>query len=325
MNKPLISVIVPVYKVEKYLDRCIQSILNQTYANLEVILVDDGSPDKSPQICDEYALKDGRLKVIHKENGGLSSARNAGLDVAKGEYIAFVDSDDWIDNQMYSKLMNVIQVQNSDIACCSFSYVYDNEDSLEYCPYELPLHEESVITVESETYLQDFSKYAFTFLIITVNKLYRRSVFETIRFAEGKRCEDEIIFHEILINSKRISVIKDSLYFYYQSQQSITRGNDNWKNWCYLIEALRARAFCFYQTEYSKSAEQCLSEYYLTVIREWDTLKRFSTSRAREERLYYRQLTKELRKCKELSRKTQILIKMFSYAPNIVHRIYHSF
>ena len=100
MNEPLVSVIVPVYKVEKYLDKCIESIVGQTYENLEIILVDDGSPDNCPTMCDEWAQKDSRIKVIHKENGGLSSARNAGLDACTGDYIGFVDSDDWIEPDM---------------------------------------------------------------------------------------------------------------------------------------------------------------------------------------------------------------------------------
>src|SRR5665647_2657921 len=104
MHNPLISIIVPIYKVENYIRNCVDSILNQTYKNLEVILVDDGSTDNCGNICDEYSLKDNRIKTIHKKNGGLSSARNAGLDVAKGEYIGFIDSDDWIEKDMYESL-----------------------------------------------------------------------------------------------------------------------------------------------------------------------------------------------------------------------------
>ena len=114
-NKPLLSVIVPIYNVEEYLEKCLDSIINQTYKNLEIILVDDGSPDKCPQICDEYAKKDDRIVVIHKENGGVSSARNLGLDIAKGEFITFVDSDDWIDETMYEKMMLKQAEENLDL------------------------------------------------------------------------------------------------------------------------------------------------------------------------------------------------------------------
>ncbi|MEI7668283.1 MAG: glycosyltransferase family A protein, partial [Erysipelotrichaceae bacterium] len=116
----LISVIVPVYNVEKYIDRCVSSILNQTYKNLDIILVDDGSQDKSGQICDEYALKDNRIKVLHKSNGGLSDARNKGIELSKGEYISFVDSDDTISNNFIDKLYNLCVNYSSDISMCYF-------------------------------------------------------------------------------------------------------------------------------------------------------------------------------------------------------------
>ena len=116
MPQPLVSIIVPIYKVEPYLRRCLNSIVNQTYTNLEIILVDDGSPDGCPQICDEYAAKDKRIVVIHKKNGGLSDARNTGLDICKGEYISFVDSDDWVDEGYIEKLLSFTQKENADIA-----------------------------------------------------------------------------------------------------------------------------------------------------------------------------------------------------------------
>ena len=115
MIHSLVSIIVPIYKVEPYLHRCLDSIVNQSYTNLEIILVDDGSPDTCPQICDEYATKDNRIVDIHKNNGGLSDARNVGLDISKGEYITFVDSDDWIDKQYVETLLTLITTENSDI------------------------------------------------------------------------------------------------------------------------------------------------------------------------------------------------------------------
>ena len=119
----LISVIIPVYKVERYLPRCIDSILSQTYKNIELLLIDDGSPDSSGDICDEYAEKDPRVRMFHKENGGVSSARNLGLDEAKGDYIGFVDSDDYIAPGMYEKLVELIEDNNADIAVCRSSYI----------------------------------------------------------------------------------------------------------------------------------------------------------------------------------------------------------
>ena len=121
--KPLISVIVPIYKVEKYLTICVDSLLHQSYGNLEIILVDDGSPDECPAICDQYQNKDNRIKVIHKKNGGLSDARNAGLDIAQGEYVAFVDSDDFIDEDYICKLYDALQQNRASIAVCGIQII----------------------------------------------------------------------------------------------------------------------------------------------------------------------------------------------------------
>ena len=125
----MISVIVPIYNVEKYVNKCVGSIVNQTYTNLEIILVDDGSPDRCPEICDEWAKKDSRIKVIHKKNGGLSDARNAGMKIASGDYIAFVDSDDWIAPEMYERLLMAIKNDNSDIAACAVKMVWEDGSS----------------------------------------------------------------------------------------------------------------------------------------------------------------------------------------------------
>ena len=126
MLNPLISVVVPIYNVDKYLDRCVESIIKQTYTNLEIILVDDGSSDNSPQICDNWNVKDKRIKVIHKENGGLSDARNVGLSFATGEIISFIDSDDWIEHEMFEKMLNRKKKDNSDIVSCGVKWVKED-------------------------------------------------------------------------------------------------------------------------------------------------------------------------------------------------------
>ena len=129
---PLISVIVPIYNVEKYLDRCVDSIINQTYKNLEIILVDDGSPDNCPQMCDDYAKKDSRIKVVHKENGGLSDARNVGMEVATGEYVSFIDSDDYISLDFYETLLETIVDNDSDIVECGVVKFYEDNSFDKY-------------------------------------------------------------------------------------------------------------------------------------------------------------------------------------------------
>lgn len=126
-----ISIVVPIYKVEAFLDRCVASLVNQTYQNLEIILVDDGSPDRCGQICDEWAKKDARIRVIHKENGGLSDARNAGIGIATGKYIAFIDSDDWVSKLYIEKLYQIMQLENGDIAECEIVRTVGEEPVIE--------------------------------------------------------------------------------------------------------------------------------------------------------------------------------------------------
>lgn len=187
MNTPLISVIVPVYNVEKYLPRCIDSILNQTYKNLEIILVDDGSPDNCPAICDEYAQKDSRIKVIHKANGGVSSARNVGLDVATGEYIGFVDSDDWIEPDMYEFLFMRATDYNVDISRCASVWEYGKGR----CEEILTDNEnENMFLLDGEDLILDLVNGAWDEGVVW-NKLYKKEIVKNVRFREDIAfCED---------------------------------------------------------------------------------------------------------------------------------------
>ena len=181
MNDSLISVIVPVYKVEEYLDECVQSLINQTYTNLEIILVDDGSPDGCPQMCDDWAMRDARIKVIHKKNGGLSDARNAGLDICTGDYVAFVDSDDWIKPEMYRYMYDAIKREKADICACNIISCYPNR--------EVSWGGKAYTVGDSETMLDRlYSDSAFP--VCAWNKLYRRELWQEFRFPVGKICED---------------------------------------------------------------------------------------------------------------------------------------
>ena len=166
MKNDLISIIIPVYKVEKYLEKCIESVLKQTYTNLQIILVDDGSPDNCGKICDEYAKKDSRIEVIHKINGGLSDARNVGINRANGRYIGFVDSDDYIKEDMYEKLINLIKEYNADVSICN---LYDVFDGKEYVRNkDNGIHEYSRIDILKEILLdKNIQSYAW-------NKLYKK-------------------------------------------------------------------------------------------------------------------------------------------------------
>lgn len=217
---PLISVIVPVYKVENYLNRCIQSLLIQTYKNLEIILVDDGSPDKCPQICDQYAEKYPQIKVIHKCNGGLSSARNAGLEIATGRYVGFVDSDDWIEPNMYEYLINIIENYGADIAdirCIQTDGTKKIINSIE----KLDIFEGKDILVRYlDRGLSEQNGAPFT----VWRKLYKRDVIANERFQIGILNED-ICFNYIVLNSaKRLVESNQIMYHYFQNSEGISSG-----------------------------------------------------------------------------------------------------
>ena len=177
MNQPLISVIVPIYKVEEYLDRCVESIVNQTYKSLEIILVDDGSPDNCPQMCDSWAGKDNRIKVVHKENGGLSDARNAGMPFATGEIISFIDSDDWIEFDMFEKMLNRMQADNSDMVSCGVKWVEEDGSLIRDVTSE---DEVLDTTVAMKTLLNDSKLKQHVW-----NKIYKHNLIKDIPFEKG--------------------------------------------------------------------------------------------------------------------------------------------
>ena len=180
----LVSVIVPVYKVEGFLKQCVDSLINQTYHNIEIILVDDGSPDNCPELCDEYAKKDNRIRVIHRENGGLSAARNSGINIANGEYICFVDSDDWIDLDMIELLYNAISANNADYAVCGMKDEFDYKVSQKRTGEILCKTADKNKALELILLDECFYGYAW-------NKLYRRAKFEDLHFDEKLlSCED---------------------------------------------------------------------------------------------------------------------------------------
>jgi glycosyltransferase involved in cell wall biosynthesis len=211
-NQALISVIIPVYNVEEYLHECVDSVINQTYKKLQIILVDDGSTDSSGKICDEYAEKDDRIVVIHKENGGLSSARNAGLNVAHGNYISFVDSDDWVLPEFIEKLYCAIIENDCDMAECGFATL-----SSEVIP-ETNRNDSFSVADDCQamkTHLEDGH-----FRQVVWNKLYKREII-TVEFVEGKYHEDVFWTYQIIANCKKLVHITDVLYCYFQREGSI--------------------------------------------------------------------------------------------------------
>lgn len=210
----LISVIIPVYKVEKYLDKCIESIVNQTYKNLEIILVDDGSPDRCPEICDEWALKDNRVKVIHQVNSGGGQARNTALELATGEFVGFVDSDDYIHPRMYEILMTYMQ-DNIDIVECDYIKAYDDNAVLG----EKSSNEKEIRLTTSKALQANIKDSIFRQIIW--NKLYRRRVIEGVFFPVGKKIDDEFWTYHVIGNARIVLRCHDVMYAYRQQPDSV--------------------------------------------------------------------------------------------------------
>ena len=211
-----ISIIVPVYKVEPYLCRCVDSILYQSFSDFELILVDDGSPDNCGAICDEYAAKDSRVHVIHQKNGGLSAARNAGIDWAfahsDSSWLTFVDSDDWIHPQMLEALHNAVRKDGTSVVVCGY------EETGGVDPVVLPERLGSSLWTPEDFYVRHNCN-----AVIACGKLYEKSCFETLRYPAGKIHEDEYVTYQILFRFPQISVIPAPLYAYFVNTQGITK------------------------------------------------------------------------------------------------------
>lgn len=245
----LISVIIPIYKVEEYLDACVASVVGQTYRNLEIILVDDGSPDNCPQMCNDWAKKDARIKVIHKKNGGLSDARNAGLEIAQGTFIAFVDSDDYIKPDMLEKLHATICKENADIAACGILNCEGEKQTAWGC--------RDLVGTPEQIYglLYDDAAYP----VAAWNKLYRRSCWNDLRFPVGRICEDAFTTYQLIHRANRIVMVPEALYCYRIRPGSIMTSSfslkkmdeeEAWRcNYQFMEQyypSLKKRAFDFY-------------------------------------------------------------------------------
>lgn len=254
MNSPLISVIVPIYKVEQYLRRCVDSILSQTYKNLEIILVDDGSPDDCGRICDIYAEQDTRVRVIHKKNGGLSDARNAGLDIMTGEFVTCIDSDDFVSNWYVENLYTAVQELDCDISTCQFIEYYETDP--------IPVYGEvEVANIEKLSRVEAYKRmlYQDRFEVSAWGKLYRSSYFNGVRYPFGKLYEDILTTYKLMEQTDRIAVLPCKDYYYFQRNDSIAQssfhvkkmdGLYQMKELCQLMSEhypeLRAAAECRY-------------------------------------------------------------------------------
>lgn len=262
-TNPLISIIVPVYNTAAYLRRCLDSILSQTYGHWEAILVDDGSTDGSGAICEEYASRDSRFQVTHRPNSGVAATRNAGLDAATGEYIGFVDSDDWIEPDMFRSMVMAILSRRADIATCNVRIVYPNKTAIKKSTEEFRVvdRDEAIGMIYEDKQLRSF----------LWDKLFRRSLF-TVRFPEGRIYEDIIVMLKLFAGAKRIVMLPEVFYNYRMRTSSIVHAMDL-DNRQQLVEAL----------------DQSFGQMMEMRVRGWNA--------KRKKRTYYRRI---IRICREV-------------------------
>ncbi len=274
----LISIIVPVYKCEKYIRKCIDSIVNQTYKNLEIILVDDGSPDNCGRICDEYSKIDKRIRVIHKKNGGISDARNAGLNAARGKYISFSDCDDYLHPRMLEVLWQLITTHDADISICDYLKIYSNE---------------SIEVVEQEKAIKVYSNIEALHILFTElplhedlawnvpwNKLYLSKIFNGVRFPKGRVYEDVATIYKLIHKSRRIVKANEPLYYYLQRDDSITKSQQHRIFSLDILDAFAESAEYFLQHGLIDLYEIAAYEYMKTIIRVYRQLKDSDNNKA---------------------------------------------
>lgn len=251
-NKPAISVIIPVYNVEKYLDKCIKSVIAQTFSSLEILLIDDGSTDNSGAMCDSYALNDARIRVIHKQNGGLSDARNRGIEEASGHYLSFIDSDDYIEPDMMETLYNNIVKECAEVSMCGIYGVYADRIQRVW-----PEDEYHVLSgAQAAAMALEGTKVS----VNAVNKLYKREVFDKLRFPVGKLSEDAFIMIKLLAGVEKAVLDTRPKYFYVHRGDSITTSHYRAKD-MNVIEAY-SENLDFVMTYYPEFREQAEFRFF---------------------------------------------------------------
>lgn len=256
-----VSVIVPVYNVEHYIHRALDSLLNQTYPHLDIILVDDGSPDKCPQICDEYARKDNRVRVIHKKNGGLSDARNVGLDIATGEYITFLDSDDYILPDTVEKFLRTAHEQNVDVVCCGLNIIDTSGRIYDYrkCEASFKASGEAVVKL----LLKDVFPYNFS-----PAKFYKRTLFDGIHFPVGRIYEDMATTYIAISKANSVYCMKECMYNYERKREGNISSELNtikaaWSYYCGCLNCEERISFCRQIPQYSDMLPIIVSNLYI--------------------------------------------------------------
>lgn len=317
MDDILISIIIPVYKAENYLDQCVKSVMNQTYKNLEIILVDDGSPDRCGQMCDAYAEQDSRIRVIHKANGGQSSARNAALDIASGEYIGFVDSDDYIEPEMYQTLVELASSHHAEISACGLQCDFPDGRCV-YFNSDYPQNQQTEVFSK----LDALREVTITKKVTNspCDKLFRRYIFDDIRMSEGKVYEDFEMMPKCLDKITKLAYTPVPLYHYNMTHDSTTRGA--FKESMFGEADVSRDIVALYAQKYPQLYPYALArhiEICLILVQSSASSKEFSAKR--------NALIQELKVCSNreafslLSKKNKLKYVLCRVSPNIYSRL----
>lgn len=312
----VISVVIPIYHVAAYMRRSIDSVLNQTYKNLEIILVDDGGDDECPQICDEYAQKDLRIKVIHKENGGLSDARNAGVKIATGKYLAFLDSDDYIAEDTYEKMLETLKKNQADIVVCNYESVTDAGIPIPERNNNMSVKERLYTSREA---IEKLCGPDYHYWVTAWNRLYKIEIVKKVQFPKGKIHEDEFTAHLFYDAAEKIMGMEEAFYKYVIREDSIMTKKYSKKNLAY-VEALHNRImYCMdHDMEITGIAFlRWMSKYLLKVYNKLD-LKDPETKEAYHKQVQaYLQLYHTIKKQNDVGKMAFLSTMLLKYLPGI--------
>ena len=313
MDEVLISVVVPVYNVEHYLKKCVDSICHQTYRNLEIILVDDGSTDRSGSLCDEFATSDSRIRVIHKSNGGLSDARNAGMELASGEWWMFVDSDDYIAPDTAETLLLAAVENHCEIAVCNMMRIYeDGKQEPFYCPVTEPTiwaGEQRFETLRQPS---------------VCNKLFRADLFKELRFPKRKFYEDTFVYHVLAHRANRIALTGLSGYYYLSRRESILGQSQFTDRYFDYVEAIHERAMFLFNHGISRYGEEACLSLYAAIVNSTKNIRKTPQNAEHFQRMWewYELAYRNLMSSPDTSIKQKLRLFFLKYAPKIHNKLY---
>lgn len=317
MEKDLITIVVPVYNVEKYLERCVDSLLKQTYENLEIILVNDGSKDSSGELCDKLALRDVRIKVIHKLNGGLSDARNCGLDAMSGKWVSFIDSDDYVSPDYVKRMYTMCIENDTQISSCQF--IRTSVDDYSFAPFA----DDIKIISGTEAIKSIYGEMNGEITIVSTCKLYSAKLFDGYRFKKGIIHEDEELVWKLLYGAEKIAVTQAQLYAYYMSANSIMRGGFDERS-TVMLDILKERAIRFQEDKAVEIYDLTLKTrcYILNMLyckyKKYMPDKNAAAESAREE---FKEIYKQVKNSKYISAKSKLSLVMMNFIPTVYGRI----